>query len=247
MNLVGMIDDVRLYPRGFSASDVEQLFGADKPVFREAFDEKDNTWKDTSGYGAPVKCKYSKLGNTCPQRVAGMSGNAGKFSANSSLEVGPSSQLNLSGGKFTLSAWINADLGSCLSGKHTVFGDWLLSMNDYTYPTLALNDWKIGSWWWTWQGDDLLGPVDETNVSLPGSVWNHIAVTWDTDVDGQGTANSKYYLNGELAEAHALPKSSGVAPPGPTPGRSGSARRSRSPTSTASAASWTRSRSTTTS
>jgi len=115
----GQIDDVRLYPRGLSAQEVHDLYY--QPVFSMNF-EQHTAWTDTGGHPTPVTCS----GATCPSHDSlGASGWGAAFDGADNLSVGatyPNAHLNLSGGQFTLSAWLHPAAGCIGGGNQTILG-----------------------------------------------------------------------------------------------------------------------------
>jgi hypothetical protein len=161
----GQMDEVRLYPRGLSAQEVRDLY--QQPVFRMNF-EQHAAWTDAGDYHTPVACS----GATCPSHDAlGATGWGAAFDGSDSLSVGatyPNAHLNLSGGQFTLSAWLYPDSGCIGSGNQSILGTLPSST---AYPWLGLDGGQVAV--------RVAGFYAVSDVRLTGNAWNHLAVAYD--------------------------------------------------------------------
>ncbi|MFN2166932.1 MAG: LamG domain-containing protein, partial [Anaerolineae bacterium] len=218
----GQIDDVRLYPSALSPAQVESLFN--QPVFHMNFDQHTvSGWKDVSGFDAPVHVFASPYAPTATP--AGRPGWGGAFDGEDGLKVGDDSversgQLALSGGKFTLSAWLYPD-AACPP-------DWLNGQ------VILGTDVDDPGWWGLWiMGPDPWGYTPghmefffrdaggslayvHNIQALPQNAWNHLVLTYDKDAAQSGLV--KVYLNGELNSQQELQNASGPHPQ-PLPSR----------------------------
>ncbi len=207
----GRIDDVRVYPRALTPADVHELFR--QPVFRMSFDQQSNYyWKDVSAYQTPVKLPDGYPGGqTTPYAVQnGAAGWGGAFGVVSSFSTGalagggpvsagysfPYAELDLSGGMFTLSAWVYPYSQSSCTGHAQ---DQYILGRDYgglSYPSLVRtsNDANTDLRFKT--ADNISGAVH--GPGLPVNTWTHLVVTYEKDYEGIDSGEAKFYLNGVL-------------------------------------------------
>ncbi len=211
----GQIDDVRVYPRGLTAQDVQDLNL--QPVFRMSFEQHTvPEWKDTSNFNAPVAPAASPYAPSATSE--GAVGWGGEFDGQDRVKAGDgtlarSGQLDLAGGKFTLSAWLRPRAGCSTTGRiQSILG---------TYP-------DDGNWsWWvlyrTLAGNLEFYFKDSTNYNrwakpsliVPDNAWTHLVVTYDKDATTSGLA--RFYLNGENKEQLPLAGFGGEQYPKPAP------------------------------
>jgi hypothetical protein len=203
----GLIDDVRVFNKGLTSSEVQALF--DQPVFDMTFDENAG-WKDHSAFGNDGACQ----GSACPSRVSGsVSGKAARFDGDDHIPIGSDPSLNLNDGQFTIAAWIypNASPKHCVEYWHGgatclawqpegILGR--RSGETDGYPSLQRVDvfdlghgvverairfgFGTGSEWLEYTSGDV----------LTENAWNHAVVTFYTDT-------LKLYVNGELRDQDA--------------------------------------------
>jgi len=146
----GRLDEIVVYPRALSESEIQELFN--NPIFHLPLDEGvgAHTFKDDSGFENAATCS----GSDCPQSgVAGISQNAVQFDGQDHLTVADSPTLDLSATDFTLSAWVYPEGDSSISDcpfRTEYFTNEYLSPEDDTqrqcenYP--IDHDWGAGGW-----------------------------------------------------------------------------------------------------
>ncbi|MFN8497212.1 MAG: LamG-like jellyroll fold domain-containing protein [Anaerolineae bacterium] len=175
----GGMADVRLYPAALSEAEIRGLLV--RPVLRLTFDEGANAPPaDSSGYNHAVSAVCPNAG--C-KKLAGVSGQAeALFNRNqdegniSYVSVTPSgSLLDLSGGRFTFSAWISPTMNSAQAGA-LIIGD---NVEGSTlYPTLSQEQGrKLKFDFATSKG--LYSRITPADVLTLGA-WNHVALTFDS-------------------------------------------------------------------
>jgi hypothetical protein len=128
----GLIDEVEIFGRALSASEIQAVFNADsagkcKPVANWMFDEGSGTTTyDRSGNG-----NNGTLVNG-PKWVHGIIGNALSFNGSNYVQIPDSQSLNITGNQFSITAWVNpraqsnpfADIVSKRSGLLTQYFLW---------------------------------------------------------------------------------------------------------------------------
>ena len=185
----GSIDDVRLFDRGLTQQEVQALF--EMPVFKMDFDQPQG-WVDLSNNPTTVSCS----GFFCPDHTTNAIGGAADFNGTQFLRVASSPALNLSAGRFTLSAWIYPRTRGGGDARDT-FAQAVLGLQGGTasaYPTLQRVGKKIQFSLGTGTGSAWHSPYVSGEV-LTENQWNHVAVTLDKEENG-GTL--RLYVNGEL-------------------------------------------------
>jgi subtilisin-like proprotein convertase family protein len=192
LNFGGWLDDVRIFNKSLTASDINLLFGA--PVFALDFEGTSgifgNWYKDGSGSGGTTNCGGS--GSSCPNQAAGMVGNAVQFSGQNYAEVtSTNSNLDLSGGAYTQSAWVYPEDRTGVEG---IIG---FNSGELTgSPAIQRVGKKLmvgfgtASGWKTYTTGDV----------LTISAWNHVAATFDgatyrVYVNGAEVGNSLFLQN----------------------------------------------------
>ena len=205
---VGLVDDVRLFSRGLTAAEVAGLFN--QPVFYMNF-EKTNGWADVSAFhsGVAIVSGYE------PAHVTGIQGMGARFNGRSFLNVAPSPQLDLSGGKFSLAVWVYpektcgfASLVSqflVASDNPDVYKRYLSLANHYD-PASPLG--SIAASFGT--GSDFQDA--ETGDVLPSNKWTHLVVTFDKE----DPTKWRLYMDGKAAFFYDVAQAAGNAPPYPT-------------------------------
>ena len=114
------------------------------------------------------------------------------------LKVPAASQLDLSGGRFTLSAWVYPRNHGGGDARDT-FPQAILGLNSGTssaYPTLQRVGRKIRFSLGTGTGSAWQTPYESGNVLMENQ-WNHVALTLDKNEDG-GTLH--LYVNARLVD-----------------------------------------------
>jgi hypothetical protein len=197
----GVIDDVRIYNRTLSASEVSQLYklgqtgiaqsassagNANNIVGWWTFDGSQTNWntnttRDSSGSGN-TGTLVSMSTTTSP--VAGKAGQALSFNGTSNyVVVNDAASLNSS--NITLTGWFK--FGAVNSTYQTMVAKWFTGTQQQF--VLQLNsDNKIG--WWTGDGSTG-GDVVESSTTPVAGKWYFIAVT----ISG---TSKKIYINGAL-------------------------------------------------
>jgi hypothetical protein len=192
----GSIDDVRIFDRGLTPGEVADL--ATQPVFRMDFDAT-NAWSDVSSFRTPIP----DCGSHCPTHsTTAVAGRAAAFDGSQYLSVPSAGQLDLSGGQFTMAAWILPETRSGALAPEGILG--LRSGTATAYPSLVRAGRKIQFGFGTgsqWQD------IYQSGDILVENQWNHVALVYNTQ-DAEGTA--RLYLNGVLVGAKPL-----LAPPRP--------------------------------
>ncbi len=188
-SLNGYIDDVRLFDGVISPARGEQI--ASEPVFHMDFDDT-SAWKDVSSYQNSIV----SFGEKSPTHIpSGLSKAGARFTEWGMLIALPSRHLDLSQGRFTLSAWI----------KPTASQDRII-LQSITSNTKILETSSLGL---SQKGKqiqffiyDLYNYVDKTFTSsaevLTLNEWNHVALA--QDILPGDLAQARLYVNGLLAE-----------------------------------------------
>ncbi len=176
-NLVGSIDDVRVFNRALTQLEISKMF--EMPIFQMDFNDT-SAWKDVSGLPAEVTC------TNCPGRTTWAGGGAATFDGSQYLTVGKDSlpgKLDLQIGYFTLSAWIYPRTGN---GDRDTCAQAILGLN----AGQPMNADPFGSY----VALERVGkkirfglPVSSTawkDLYTSGDVltenqWNHVALTFD--------------------------------------------------------------------
>jgi len=205
----GLIDETRVYEDALEPAEVEALFR--QPVLYMTFDRADPLVDDSM-----FENDGSSRLATRPGSGAGIVGKASDFNGGQLFNVGPYPSLDLSNGRFTLSAWVYPrpyTNDQCLE-FHQYYKDrcelWqpqgilgYESGQAAGYPTLQRVDVRdaggsvvehrlrfgfgTGSdWSGYWESGDALTP----------NAWNHVTLTFD-----EGTV--KLYVNGRLVDQDA--------------------------------------------
>jgi hypothetical protein len=185
----GWVDDVRLFDHALTQPEVQELF--QMPVFKMDFDQADG-WVDVSSFPTAVTC----VGADCPTHKTTPNGGAATFNGNQYLSVSPASELNLSGGRLTLAAWIYPRTRGSRDARdsyaQSILG--LHSGGSDAFPTLQRVGRKLLFGLGT--GSAYLSAITTRNV-LSENQWNHVAVTLDKE---EGGHNLRFYVNGDLVE-----------------------------------------------
>jgi len=204
----GQIDDVRVYPRGLTAPDVQDLHL--QPVFRMSFDQHTvPDWKDASYFNTPV---VPAAAPNAPSATAdGAIGWGGEFDGKDRVKVGDSYQLDLAGGKFTVSAWLRPKVGCTTTAE--------------TRSIVGTYSGDNGSWWVLYR--TLSGKLEfffqdtlnhsrwaKPSLIVPDDAWTHLVVTYDKDGTTAGLA--RFYFNGERTQELPM-EGSGEQFPKPAP------------------------------
>ena len=205
----GSIDDVRLFSSALDQTEVRAL--ANLPLFHMNFDQTDR-WADVSSFKTTVSdcvpCTTPYPNNRPPfcatsscrsyygpaHDTMAVHGSAANFNGSTYLSVpgGPTApQLDLGGGRFTLSAWIYPRTHGDARDTHAQGILGLNSGNSNAFPTLQRVGKEIrfslgtGAAWVT--------PYTSSGNVLTENQWNHVAVTLNKD---EGLL--RLYVNGEL-------------------------------------------------
>lgn len=196
----GAIDDLRLFNKGLTPAAVQILFA--QPVFDMTYDETSG-WVDHSVFRNNASC----FAFSCPDRVAGLSGNAVLFRGTHRIDVAPNPSLMLGHGisdtQFTISTWISPTLPRNSAGGWGEAWQGLLGDGwgaNQGYPSLLrAKFWDAGAMTWQHQvwfgfgtGSAWAGTYRSPSV-LTDDRWQHVAVTFDGH-----TGAMKMYVNGAL-------------------------------------------------
>jgi hypothetical protein len=194
-HLTGLVDDVRIFDRGLDAGEVQALYG--EPVFDVGFEEwwgiyGTGVWYDDSVFDNHAACTDPDM---CPTDVDGISGRGVRFADTDHLSVPYDPSLDLSDGRFTLSAWIYPE------GHGT---DWQGILGRDTgkvdgYPTLSVN----GSWarFGFGTGSEWREDVYSDISLFWQKRWHHVVVTFGPTYDQVGDFISNIatlYVNGTV-------------------------------------------------
>jgi uncharacterized repeat protein (TIGR01451 family) len=183
----GSIDDVRVFSKALTQAEVREL--ANLSVFHMNFDQT-NAWTDVSNFKTPV------TGNgASPDSPTAVHGSAASFDGATYLSVpggATAPQLDLSGGRFTFSAWIYPRNHG---DSRDTYAQGILGLDSgaaSAYPTLQRVGRKIQFSLGTGSGSAWFPPYISGEV-LTENQWNHVAVTLDKD-----EGKLRLYVNGEL-------------------------------------------------
>lgn len=206
----GLIDDVRVYKRALSSTEVFDLYNAAQPIAFWKFDEcAGSNITDWSGYGNTATLTIgaggtqASAGNCSTSSTAWGNGALGKYSSAMNFDGtddvvdGGSANIIDDLGPVTYEAWFNANsLGEGGLGRifekqsSTTANGYRLQLNSSNSIIFAVD----------YSGTDIERKT--VNSAFSFSTWNHIVVTWD------GTSNAsniKMYLNGtEVSYATAI-------------------------------------------
>lgn len=207
----GLIDDARVYSRSLSVAEVKAL--AAQPIFHMDFERQD-AWEDVSSFRTAVTCTSPY----CPAHVTGIQGGAGRFNGTSFLDVASGTHLDLSGGAYSIAAWVYPEKGCGFDGQEGAIQS-ILGSNAamyQNYPTLYLatspsksNMAAIGSGFGTGSSFQ----EAETYFMVPFDQWTHVVVTFDA---GNSEAKWGLYADGKVGDIHDVAPTSGTTKPYPT-------------------------------
>lgn len=190
----GFMDEVYIFRRRLTPEEVVALYG--RPVLRLQLESSTGIRADSSGLGNHAECPPT----ICPPLVPGVSGNAAEFRGADYLRVPSSPSLDLSGGKFTIAAWVYPQNTGDPAYDNYVQGIWGrydgLDNTDIggdvasSPPTLFRvgNDLRFG------YGDGSAWRRCNFAGALTPNTWNHIAITYDA-------AQARLYVNGAFRES----------------------------------------------
>ncbi|RME82070.1 MAG: LamG domain-containing protein, partial [Caldilineae bacterium] len=186
----GLMDDARVFDRALGEAEVQALFN--QPVLHLKFDETQN-WRDATTFGNNGACEFPD----CPgSAMDGVSGRAGQFKGYNYFSIDADDSLDLSHGRFTLSAWILPETRGGGDGRDG-FPQGILGQNSGeadAYPTLQRVGSRVRFGFGT--GGQWLEYTTPQEVLTKG-IWNHVLATFDNGV-------LKIYVNGvEVAEDSA--------------------------------------------
>jgi Concanavalin A-like lectin/glucanases superfamily/Bacterial TSP3 repeat/Bacterial Ig-like domain len=181
----GSIDDVRVFSKALTQAEVREL--ANLSVFHMNFDQT-TTWADVSNFKTPVSGNGPSHDSTTAVHGSAVSFNGATYL---SVPGGPTApQLDMSGGRFTLSAWIYPRK---TGDARDTYAQGILGLDSglpSAYPTLQRVGKKIRFSLGT--GTAWFSPYTSGDV-LTENQWNHVAVTLDKD-----EGKLRLYVNGEL-------------------------------------------------
>jgi len=180
--LNGALDEVYIFRRALMPEEVAALYG--RPVLRLQM-EGPHLYADSSGFNNPAICSNP----LCPT-APGIAGNAAAFDGKDYLVVASSPSLDLSGGRFTIAAWVYPEnTGDSSRDNHTqgIWGRYPGSNGlDFggnpasTTPTL----WRIGNLLRFGFGNGSQWQMCDFPNALTPNDWNHIVLTYNS---GQAT------------------------------------------------------------
>ncbi|MBC8422435.1 MAG: hypothetical protein H8E01_00230, partial [Chloroflexi bacterium] len=197
-HFTGLIDDLRIFDEGLGPEEVQALFG--QPVFDMKFDTSNIVgsgmyWPDDSTFENDCRC----VSPTCPNSVSGISGQAVQFSGRDKIQLTPDPSLDVSDGRFTISAWVYPEDYPAGDARNDAWQGILGLNGDHPdgYPSLRRDGdtnavsfgFGTGSDW----EEDYFG-------QLTPNRWNHVVVTFGPTYDQNGGFVSNvatYYINGE--------------------------------------------------
>lgn len=189
----GQIDEVQLYNRALSSSEVRQLAGA-APVLWLDFEDKwatnSITLTDRSGWQHPILLSGNHGGgdNINKSMVGGVGDFALHFDGiEDRVDVPSHAAVDLSHGEFSEAVWVRPEGGNTSSGRMIV-GYRDPANPAKRYPSLfVVNDFQLGYGF----GDGVNDNIGFTDSALTTGIWNFVAATYD------GTSY-KIYVNGQL-------------------------------------------------
>ncbi len=198
----GMIDDVRIFNRGLTQSEIRSIFAGPGPLLLMPFEAPavadGATVSDASGWGH----EGAFIAGSTDGTDKAATGQVGEYSlrfdgADDYVAVPPDAGLDLSGGQFTEAAWVYSE--STDSGYHGIVGYEPAAGLPQRYPSM-----------WVYQQTSIhAGFGDGTNwnsftkASALRSGWNHVATTYDG-------VTYRLYANG--AEIYSTTSFSGRKP-----------------------------------
>lgn len=184
----GTLDEVRLYNRALSPSEVTALYNwAPGPVGYWNFDEGSGTTAyDRSGNGL-----NSSAFSGDPAWVEGRFGKALHFDGNDSVQVNDADTLDINNA-ITLSAWVKPDSFEATGYEGIIWKQNTSDVNQSSaYGMTAY--WNAQYTTFIATTTDANGYVTQSTTDMTTGEWQHIAATYDS-VSGE----TKFYLNGVL-------------------------------------------------
>lgn len=186
----GIIDDVRIYNRALSASEVQQLYAGSPPVNCDQYCQ--GWWKLDETGGSTARDATLKNANNLTDhgtvtQVAGRVGSAAHFAAASSqyLDIATNVSLNGSSSNLSFSAWVYRD---STGSTQVLLDKWQDANNHYK---LYLDASDIPHFEAYTNATKRLEVIGTTPLSSTAT-WYHLAVV----IDRATAANCKLYLNG---------------------------------------------------
>jgi hypothetical protein len=208
----GLIDDVRVFKRALTQEEIVTLYTL--PVLKLGFEEPASSGgvTDASSFGNFGVCVPNM---SCPLRTSGMSGQAALFDGSDYIGLASNSSLNMSGGNFTMAAWvypINSGDSSYDSYAQGLWGRYRSTdatsspSSDATgaYPTLLRVGRRLRFGFGT--GSSWVYKTTSSNV-LTVDRWNHVVVTYRTAKDpgtGDETSELVMYVDGQRVQGWEL-------------------------------------------
>lgn len=194
-DLLGKIDDIKIYDRALSAGEIRYLAGyRPGPVVHFKFDEGEGTIAvDSSGNGNDGTLQDG------PTFVEGQFGLALEFEDNRvAITASDTLTADLFQGTFTLAAWINPKRAG--DTWQQIFRS--IRMDDTSNDTLFINNDGRLSWRGRVGGGWAGGMCETASDMVPADQWTHFAVTGDE-------TNFRIYLNGALSQESAFQTTDG--------------------------------------
>jgi surface protein len=185
----GSVDDVRIYDRALSSSEISELAGlSNEPIAHWKLDETSGTTAaDSAGSNDGTLVNMTGSEWTTGQ----IDGALDLDGVDDYVEVGDTASLS-NMANITISTWINPDTLPTSSG-HRIISKWTPTDKEF----IIKHSGSIGS------GEIVVGfyakNYSTTNYNLPADSWTHLCVVWD------GTQFVKVYKNGILNETVTLP------------------------------------------
>lgn len=168
--LVGSLDEVRMFNRALSVAEIKALYLGTNPIIQLPLDEtwltNDQTTADVSGWDHTSTYHTDNVTGTQPIGQVGAAALA-LDGVNDYVSVAPNSGLDLSGGRFSIAAWIYPSPQD--TGVYPI-----LSSGAYgtAYPFLhVINRTQLSGGF----GANTLS----TGGVLSENAWNHVAATFD--------------------------------------------------------------------
>jgi hypothetical protein len=190
----GYMDDLRIYDRGLSASEVTELYENGLSTKPEFLTQKDDLiahykfngdFKDATSYGNNAELVTGKV-----SFIDGKNGKAAKFSNNTYLEVLNNESLEFDQG-FTMTGWIIDYKESTSMALFNKTGVSTIDLSDYYAYRFSIwdnsYDFNYVPFGNQTGNETTSYGFEDTNINK----WTHVAVTFDTE-------EFRWYINGKM-------------------------------------------------
>ncbi len=186
----GLIDDVRIYNRALTATEIRYHYNRGGPVAYWKFDEGegDTAYDESNNNNDGNLAGTCPGGSTCPTWVAGKYGSALSFDGTDEyVSVPDSVSLGITNA-LTISAWVK----TTVEGE---YGRYVGINGGYDLGYESTDETKVR---WEQNGVAPSTVLNSASGAVPKNVWNHVVGTYDKDA---GANNRKIYVNGiKIAE-----------------------------------------------